>query len=220
MPRLAKLGVLAVAFVFLAGFTLPGCPWFKMMKYQQARDGFSYDTDDYDAPGPKVPSMRLPVAGTVPIDGGDLPVTLLDADDFIRNPRPGESASIERGRVRFATFCVPCHGADGQGKGLVGQKFPIVLSLITDQAKGYSDQYLFTMIRNGRGLMPSYGDRVMIDERWDIVNYIRELQGAPHRIKSLPPPGVQPAPQPGQQAGAQPGQQAAPQPAPGKTASQ
>ncbi|MDP3936921.1 MAG: cytochrome c, partial [Deltaproteobacteria bacterium] len=157
---------------------------------QQARDGFSYDTDNYDAPGPKLPSMRSPVAGTVPIDGGDFPVTLLDADMFIRNPRPGDPASIERGKVNFTTFCVPCHGADGLGKGLVGQKFPIVLSLVTDQAKGYSDQYLFAMVRNGRGLMPSYGDRVIIDERWDIVNYLRDLQRAPNRDTPAAPPPV------------------------------
>ncbi|MDP3940577.1 MAG: c-type cytochrome, partial [Deltaproteobacteria bacterium] len=134
--KLARLAVVTLAFVFVAGLSLPGCPWFPMMKYQQARDGFSFDTDNYDAPGPKLPSMRSPVAGTVPIDGGDFPVTLLDADKFIRNPLPGQAASAARGKKLFTTFCTPCHGADGLGKGLVGQKFPIVLSLVTDQAKG------------------------------------------------------------------------------------
>ncbi len=176
MHKLARVAVVALAFVFVAGLSLPGCPWFPMMKYQQARDGFSYDTENYDVPGVMHATMRLPVAGTVPIDGGDFPVTLLDADKFIRNPFPGQAASTERGKQLFTTFCTPCHGADGLGKGPVGQKFPIVLSLVTDQAKGYSDQYLFTMVRNGRGLMPSYGDRVTIDERWDIVNYLRALQ--------------------------------------------
>lgn len=175
-PKLARLAFLALAFVFVAGLSLPGCPWFKMMKYQQSRDGFSFDTENYDAPGPMQPSMRLPVSGTVPIDGGDIAVTLLDADQFIRNPMPGNASSAERGKVLFGTFCTPCHGADGLGKGLVGQKFPFVLSLLTDQAKGYTDPYLYTMIRNGRGLMPRYGDRVTMAERWDIVNYVRAMQ--------------------------------------------
>lgn len=191
---MARMAVIALAFFFVAGLSLPGCPWFKMMNYQQSRDGFSFDTDNYDAPGPKTPSMRLPVDGTVPIDGGDIPVSLLDADQLIRNPIPGQQASIARGKVLFTTFCVPCHGADGLGKGLVGQKFPFVLSLVTDQAKGYSDQYIYTMIRNGRGLMPRYGGRVLIDQRWDIVNYVRELQGAPHRITSITPVGPPPTP--------------------------
>jgi hypothetical protein len=32
------------------------------------------------------------------------------------------------------------------------------------------------MIRNGRGLMPSY-NRIEELERWDVVNYVRGLQG-------------------------------------------
>ena len=78
--KLARLAAVALLFGVMAGLNLPGCPWFPMMKYQQSRDGFSYDTDDYNAPGPKRQSMRLPVPGTVPIDGGDPVVTLLDAD--------------------------------------------------------------------------------------------------------------------------------------------
>jgi len=32
------------------------------------------------------------------------------------------------------------------------------------------------MIRNGRGLMPSY-NRIEEPDRWDIVNYLRTIQG-------------------------------------------
>lgn len=179
--KLARAGVAALAFVFVAGLAGPGCPWFKMMKYQQARDGFSFDTDDYDAEGPKAQSMRSPVAGTVSIDGGDIPVTLMNSDQLIRNPMPGAAESAERGKERFGVFCAPCHGADGVSKGPVGEKFPFILSLVTDRAKALSDPYLYTMIRNGRGLMPRYGARVSPDERWDIVNYLRVLQGASPR---------------------------------------
>ena len=184
--KLARAGVAALAFVFVAGLAGPGCPWFKMMKYQQARDGFSFDTDDYDAEGPKVQSMRSPVAGTVSIDGGDIPVTLMNADQFIRNPIPGAAGSAERGKELFGTFCAPCHGADGLTRGPVGAKFPFVRSLITAQARGYTDAYLYTMIRNGRGLMPRYGARVSVAERWDIVNYVRGLQAA----SPIAPPGA------------------------------
>ena len=40
----------------------------------------------------------------------------------------------------------------------------------------HSDGYIFGIIRNGRGLMPSY-NRIEESERWDVVNYIRTLQG-------------------------------------------
>jgi mono/diheme cytochrome c family protein len=189
MPRAAKACLGVVIFVLVTGLSLPGCPWFKMMNYQQSRDGYSYDTDDYNGEGPKRPSMRMPVEGTVPIDGGDMPVSLLDADQLVRNPVPGSPESAERGEGLFRTFCSPCHGKGGQGDGLVGRKFPFVPSLLTDQAKKYTDPYLYTMIRQGRGLMPSYGPRVTPEERWDIVNYVRKLQGAPSKVAAAGTPG-------------------------------
>jgi mono/diheme cytochrome c family protein len=40
----------------------------------------------------------------------------------------------------------------------------------------YSDQYLYAMIRVGRGLMPEYGSRITHFDRWSVVNYVRQLQ--------------------------------------------
>jgi len=50
------------------------------------------------------------------------------------------------------------------------------MSIVTDKAKAYADGYIFGMIRNGRGLMPTY-NRIEEPDRWDIVNYVRSLQG-------------------------------------------
>jgi hypothetical protein len=51
------------------------------------------------------------------------------------------------------------------------------ISLVNDRVRGLSDGYIYGMIRNGRGLMPSY-NRIEDMDRWDVVNYIRGLQGA------------------------------------------
>ena len=40
----------------------------------------------------------------------------------------------------------------------------------------YTDGYIFGIIRNGAGLMPTY-NRIEEPDRWDIVNYVRSLQG-------------------------------------------
>lgn len=50
------------------------------------------------------------------------------------------------------------------------------INLTTDVTKGRSDGYIFGMIRNGRGLMPTY-NRIEEPDRWDVVNYLRALQG-------------------------------------------
>ena len=39
-----------------------------------------------------------------------------------------------------------------------------------------TDGYIFGMLRNGRGLMPPQ-NRIPEEMRWDVVNYVRELQG-------------------------------------------
>jgi hypothetical protein len=50
------------------------------------------------------------------------------------------------------------------------------INLTTDLTKGRTDGYIFGMIRNGRGLMPPY-NRIEEMDRWDVVNYVRALQG-------------------------------------------
>jgi hypothetical protein len=61
-----------------------------------------------------------------------------------------------------------------------------------DLTKGRSDGYIFGMIRNGRGLMPPY-NRIEEMDRWDVVNYVRALQGVIGKtvaVGPLAPPGV------------------------------
>jgi hypothetical protein len=52
----------------------------------------------------------------------------------------------------------------------------VPMPLVTDRVKNFTDGYIWGMIRNGRGLMPSY-NRIEEMDRWDVVNYIRALQG-------------------------------------------
>src|SRR5450759_2277711 len=61
-----------------------------------------------------------------------------------------------------------------------------------DLTKSRTDGYIFGMIRNGRGLMPPY-NRIEERERWDVVNYLRGLQGklgSPVPTGPLAAPGV------------------------------
>ena len=52
-------------------------------------------------------------------------------------------------------------------------------SLLTTTARGWSDGYLYSITRYGRGVMPQYGDKIVRrDERWAVVDYVRSLQAA------------------------------------------
>ena len=127
---------------------------------------------------------RNPVEGTVPVTG---PAPVLDVEmaDRVANPRTRTSASINRGKFVYETYCLLCHGAGGHGDGPIsaeaGGPFAGVRSLVTDTLGRRSDGYLYGVIVNaqttGRALMPRYGDKIRGTDRWDLVNYVRTLQG-------------------------------------------
>ena len=127
---------------------------------------------------------RDPVEGTVPVTGA-APVFDAETADRIVNPRTRTSASVSRGKVVYETYCVVCHGEGGHGDGPIsseaGGPFPGVRSLVTDTVGRRSDGYLYGIIVNapamGRGLMPRYGDKIRGTDQWDLVNYMRTLQG-------------------------------------------
>jgi len=129
----------------------------------------------------KWPAPRLPVEGSIPVTGSEPPLPVIPANlaaiNALRNPVPRTAASLKLGKQRFDTYCLPCHGEKGAGDGPVNAKLLVAPSLLTDQAKRYTDGYLHAIVRHGRGIMPAYGDRILGDDRWNVVNYVRLLQG-------------------------------------------
>ena len=92
-----------------------------------------------------------------------------------------DSAVLARGEIMYLRFCAPCHGGNGIGaEAPLAQPglHPLVAAynLAMQPVQGYSDPYLYGMIRVGRGLMPEYGSRISHFDRWRIVAWVRELQ--------------------------------------------
>jgi mono/diheme cytochrome c family protein len=118
--------------------------------------------------GSRVPSFIVSYSG--------LPGTI-DSMSSLPNPTPPTAVSLVNGRKYFQINCAVCHGFTGAGDGTMGTySAAFKISLLSESARSRSDGYIYGMIRNGRGLMPTY-NRVEDMDRWDIVNYIRGLQG-------------------------------------------
>ena len=113
----------------------------------------------------------------------------IDSMSAIPNPASADQRSLNNGRINYQINCAVCHGPLGHGDGPATRFGMVPMSLVSDAAKGRSDGYIFGMMRNGRGLMPTY-NRIEEPDRWDIVNYIRSLQGkfgaAPDSTHGLP----------------------------------
>jgi mono/diheme cytochrome c family protein len=139
------------------------------------------------APEPQT-MPRMPAPGTVPVAspiGEVLPAfgqaQLDSAAATLTNPLPRDAATLARGAVVYHNQCFSCHGPQGEGNGPVigGGRFPLGPAVNAGPSVGYSDGYLYGVIRVGRGLMPAYGERITHNDRWAVVHYLRELQGQP-----------------------------------------
>lgn len=105
-----------------------------------------------------------------------------EAIQRMTNPTdPTSAASLERGQEIYERFCIVCHGADGVGANAnIADKHPLLpaYNLSGEQVAAYSDEYIYAVVRVGRGLMPEYGSRITHFDRWHVVNYVRTLQAA------------------------------------------
>lgn len=120
--------------------------------------------------------VRSPVKGTVAVGAKPFSLTLDEAEKTLKNPMPFSLDSVWRGRRIWGAQCAPCHGKSGDGEGPVGPKI-LAPSLLTDYYRGRGDGRVYAIIHNGGTNMPRYGYKLSPDEHWDVVNYLRFLQG-------------------------------------------
>lgn len=84
---------------------------------------------------------------------------------------------MERGRERFTIYCTPCHGALGDGTGVIvsrGLKQPP--SFHIDRLRESPPGHFFDVMTNGLGAMQDYSAQISAEDRWAVVAYIRALQ--------------------------------------------
>jgi mono/diheme cytochrome c family protein len=94
-------------------------------------------------------------------------------------PFPIEKSDLIRGRDRYMIFCSPCHGATGDGKGLIvlrGFSPPPPLYGPLPKVSQAPVGHFFDVMTHGHGAMYSYASRISPDDRWRIAAYIRALQ--------------------------------------------
>jgi mono/diheme cytochrome c family protein len=164
-------------------------------------------------------NTRLPAEGSVSFSSGNFPadrnsVNLGHAEerdyavpDFsqaetsnpanellagLTNPVPSDAQSLERGEVLFNRYCAVCHGPAGLGaEAQILEKWPALAAynLAMNPVQSYPDGYIYGMIRVGRGLMPAYGHQITHFDRWNIVNYVRQLQQTYNASQGVAPGG-------------------------------
>ena len=97
----------------------------------------------------------------------------------LKNPVPANAASVTNGQGLYTKNCQFCHGPKGLGDGPLAPKDAKPANL-TDATwvRGSTDGEIFKVIMEGAGpdfKMKGVKGRLMDNDVWHIVNYVRSL---------------------------------------------
>jgi mono/diheme cytochrome c family protein len=93
------------------------------------------------------------------------------------NPLPITRQLLERGEQRYQINCLPCHGPDGDGKGITSKYGMVAMANFHEKRFiDMCDGEIFNTMTSGKNLMPAYGANVTVEDRWAIIAYMRALQ--------------------------------------------
>lgn len=137
-------------------------------------------------------AMRPEIAGTVSremeldgeVDSGldALGEYVLTIPARVVDRAGGIEALMRRGHERYDIYCAPCHGATGDGRGMVSLRAAEIgatfaaANLLEPGFQHMPDGRLYATIANGVRTMPAYRYQVPVQDRWAIVAYVRALQ--------------------------------------------
>lgn len=154
--------------VALMGVTRPG-------RHDQPTWPFSFRlVSSAEAVGIRTPPATVAAA---------LPTKVVDANPatYLRPAVPYTAASIVNGEALFRQHCAACHGASGAGDGPLAHTAPArPLDLRSPRVRGRTAGDLFWAIGNGMARFDGHAfrDRTTVEERWDLVNFVRTLEAA------------------------------------------
>ena len=97
--------------------------------------------------------------------------------DAVEFPFPVTADVLKRGQERYQIYCTLCHGASGDGDGMIVRRgFRRPPTYHSDQLWQAPVGHFFDVITNGWGAMPDYAAQIPVQDRWAIIAYVRALQ--------------------------------------------
>jgi mono/diheme cytochrome c family protein len=121
-------------------------------------------------------TLSVPTSGRERWNAGDVLGERARYEATFKNPQSADDSSVARGERKFMKTCIPCHGVSMKGDGPVAAKFIPPPDLLGSTTRARSDGYIYSYIRHGGAIMPSYGAQVTAQEANDLINYIRHQQ--------------------------------------------
>jgi mono/diheme cytochrome c family protein len=90
-----------------------------------------------------------------------------------------DRALLDRGRDQYMIYCAVCHGSTGDGNGITKRYGMGATPTFHDERlRNTAEGDLYDVISNGRNTMLPYADKILPEDRWAVVAYVRALQRA------------------------------------------
>ncbi len=117
------------------------------------------------------------VLGTLGLGATLYPISVQSyPETYRKTPVPFDAISIANGVELFAANCVPCHGPQAKGNGVLAKTLPKQpVDLLTEPHTAmHTAGDFFHWLTYGRfnGIMPAFGDKFSEEERWDLLNFL------------------------------------------------
>jgi mono/diheme cytochrome c family protein len=91
---------------------------------------------------------------------------------------PQSAQNREQAQKLFQVNCAVCHGQAGDGKSLVSERFASAgvvppVDFRSQRVRSRTDGQLYWLVTNGIGNMPAFHELLTDDQRWMLVQVIR-----------------------------------------------
>jgi mono/diheme cytochrome c family protein len=173
--------------------------------------GYEYMPDMYRSPSYETYSAnpnfadsstaRQPVAGTIargdaiftdydrlPYPYANTPEGYEEAGTKVMSPLTKTLENMTEGKRLYESYCTHCHGATGQGDGLVVQNNgPKPPAYNSEGIKGLPEGKMYHSIHWGKNMMGSHASQLTPTQRWKIIMYVQTLQNPAGQTAAVSP---------------------------------
>lgn len=96
--------------------------------------------------------------------------------DTLVSPYLIEPLTLPQGQEIYTIYCASCHGHQGKADGIATKNLKVIpLKFQDEKVNDQSNGALFWKIQKGRGEMPAFKDLLSDEQKWQLVEYIRDI---------------------------------------------
>ncbi len=162
---------------------MPDMAYSRTYESYDVQDSTKFTSDMFGKGGNRIFFNAMPAPGTIkrveqfpytlPNDsnGYKMSAAVPNPIEFMTGAEMSEAARL------YNINCGICHGDKGTANGPLAGKIGAVANLTLDLYKAMPDGTMFHSITYGKNNMGSYASQLNREQRWQVIKYVRTLQG-------------------------------------------